>query len=215
MAKRFVESTQPSDKAKVRIVFAELEGSNESVQEALRTMVAAMARPAKVVVDAKLEGRTEKAAELNSIEHTDEDEIEDVETEPHDSKVSAATRAPRGSGKKVDRNAGLAWVPDLNFRPVGEVSLKEFAKGKNPTNDQEYVLVTLHYMQNVMKLSKIGPSHVMTAFKEVSRKIPADIRQAIRNTKNSQIWLDFTEIEELRTTTQGDNQIEHEMGKGE
>ena len=37
------------DKAKVRVLFAEVEGNNESVQEALRTMVSAMSQPVRVI----------------------------------------------------------------------------------------------------------------------------------------------------------------------
>ncbi len=73
----------------------------------------------------------------------------------------------------------------------------------------------LYYMQHVMELPKVGASHVMTAFKEGGKSIPVDLKQTIRNIKSSRMWLNFTEIEELRTTTQGDNFVEHEMGKSE
>jgi hypothetical protein len=42
MAKRSSEFASGTDKAKVRVFFAEVEGNNESVQEALRTMVSAI-----------------------------------------------------------------------------------------------------------------------------------------------------------------------------
>jgi hypothetical protein len=67
-------------------------------------------------------------------------------------------------------------------------------------------------MQRFMGLAKIGPAHVMTAFKEAGKAIPADVRQTIRNVKNK-IWLNFDDIEDVRTTTQGENVVEHEMGK--
>jgi hypothetical protein len=70
-------------------------------------------------------------------------------------------------------------------------------------------------MQHVMELAKIGPAHVMTAFKEAKKPYPADIRQTIRNVRNSRMWLNFADIEDIRTTTQGDNFVEHEMGKSE
>jgi hypothetical protein len=66
-----------------------------------------------------------------------------------------------------------------------------------------------------MGLSKIGPAHVMTAFKEAGKAIPVDLKQTIRNIKKSRMWLNFTDIEDIRTTTQGDNFVEHEMGKSE
>jgi len=120
---------------------------------------------------------------------------------------------PRGAGKKVYRNAGLKLVPDLNFRINGNPSLKEFVDEKNPKNDLEATLATVHYMQHVMGLPKIGPAHVMTAYKEVGKPFPADIRQTIRNVMNLKMWLNFTDIEDVRTTTQGDNFVQHDMGK--
>ena len=105
MAKRNNESASGSEKAKVRVLFAEVEGNNQSVQEALRSMVSAM--------------------------------------------------------------------------------------------------------------TKIGPAHVMTALKEAGRAIPVDLRQTIRNVKKSKMWLNFADIEDIRTTTQGDNFVEHEMGASE
>ncbi len=214
MAKRFVESTQSADKAKVRIVFAELEGSNESVQEALRTMVAAMARPVKVVSEGKSEVRSAKLLEHEG--HTQEEDIEEQEAIVDDEaneKPLHSTRAPRGTGKRTDRNAGLIFLPDVDFFPKEQTSFRDFEKEKNPTNDQEFVLMAVYYLQNHLKLSKIGPNHVYTAFNAVKRKYAADIRQVIRNAKNKQNWLNFTDMEELRVATQGINKVEHEMGK--
>lgn len=104
-------------------------------------------------------------------------------------------------------------MPDLNFRPSDQSNLKAFVEEKDPKNDLETVIVALHYMQHTMALTKIGPAHVMTAFKEIGKAIPVDLKQTIRNIKRLKMWLNFTDIEDLRTTTQGDNFVEHELGK--
>jgi hypothetical protein len=106
-------------------------------------------------------------------------------------------------------------VPDLNFRPNGKQALKDFLDEKKPKKDLELALATVYYMQHVMEIAKIGPAHVMTAFKGVGKRIPGDVTQTIRNVKNLKGWLKFNDIEDIRTTTQGDNFVEHEMGKGE
>jgi hypothetical protein len=49
MARRNNEPISGADKAKVRVFFAEVEGNNESVQEALKTMLSAMSRPVRVI----------------------------------------------------------------------------------------------------------------------------------------------------------------------
>lgn len=216
MARRGSEPTIGTDKAKVRVFFAEVEGNNESVQEALKTMVSAMNRPARVIAEQKSNGKASVLLEQTDVAEAEQsldeaEELDEVVEEP----VLQNARRPRGSGKKVDRNAGLNLVPDLDFRPDGGRSLKAFIQEKSPKNDLETVLATVYYMQHDMALSKIGASHVMTAFKEAGKAIPVDLRQTIRNVKKSRMWLNFTDIEDVRTTTQGDNFVEHEMGKGE
>jgi len=106
-------------------------------------------------------------------------------------------------------------VPDLNFRPDGKQAFKEFVVEKSPKKDLEAALVLVYYMQHVMDVPKIGPAHVMTAFKEAGIAVPVDVKQTIRNVKKLKIWLNFIDIEDVRTTTQGENFVEHEMAKGE
>lgn len=214
MARRNNEATSAVDKAKVRVFFAEVEGNNESVQEALRTMVSAMNRPVRLIPDPKANGNAAVFLPQADIEVVDEpssqvEEDNALDEEPTPSNI----RKTRGTGKKIDRNAGLTLVPDLNFRPSGKQAFKEFIDGKNPKNDLEATLATVHYMQHSMGLSKIGPAHVVTAFKEAGKPVPVDVKQTIRNIKSRKIWLTFTDIEDVRTTTQGDNFVDHEMGK--
>jgi hypothetical protein len=216
MVRRNNEPTSGAEKAKIRVFFAEVEGNNESVQEALKTMLSAMSRPVRVISEQKANGN---AAVL--LQHADGEVVEDAidqeeEVEPSgEESAPPNVRKPRGTGKKVDRNVGLNLVPDLNFRPDGKQALKEFVDEKSPKNDLETALATVYYMQHVMALPKIGPAHLMTAFKEAGKAIPVDVKQTIRNVKKLKIWLNFHDIEEVRTTTQGDNFVQHEMGKGE
>jgi hypothetical protein len=211
MARRNNEPAHLADKAKVRVLFAEVEGSNESVQEAMKAMLSAVGRPVRMITDQKPNGNTTVLLPHSDRKETDEiiDHVE-VETLPEDSAPPSA-RKPRGTGKRVDRNAGLKLVPDLDFRPRGQLPLKEFVDEKNPKNDLETTLLVVYYMQKFMNLSKIGPEHVMTAFKKAGKPIPADVKQTIRNVKKTKIWLNFSDIEDVRTTTQGENFIDHEM----
>jgi len=214
MAKRSNEPILTGDKAKVRVFFAEVEGNNESVQEALKTMVSAMNRSVRVSHQ-KSNGATATLLPQADIDEVAEAIDEEEEAEALDELTTSNVRKPRGTGKKVDRNAGLSLVPDLNFRLEGKQSLREFVKKKNPKNDLEATLAMVYYMQHMMTLSTIGSSHVMTAFKEVEMPIPVDLRQTIRNVKKSKMWLNFNDLDDIRTTTQGDNFVEHEMGKSE
>jgi len=217
MARRYGDPMIGTDRAKVRVFFAEVEGNNDSVQEALKTMVSAMSRPVRVIPEQKANGGASLITQQSEAEEVDGmiDQAAEVAEGLSEDSVAANARRARGTGKKTDRNAGLSLVANLNFRPNGKQAFKEFIDAKNPTNDLEASLATIYYMQHEMGLSKIGPAHVMTAFKEAGKAIPVDLRQTVRNVKKSKMWLNFTDIEDIRTTTQGDNFVEHEMGKSE
>lgn len=216
MAKRNNEPGSGSEKAKVRVLFAEVEGNNQSVQEALKSMVSAMSRPVRVISEQNANGKAQVLLQQGISEEADEaiENVEQGDVSDEEPETSNA-RKVRGTGKKVDRNAGLNLVPNLNFRPAGKQAFKEFLDEKNSASDLETVLVAVYYMQQLMGLTKIGAAHVMTAFKEAGIAIPVDLRQTIRNVKKSKMWLNFTDIEDIRTTTQGDNFVEHEMGASE
>jgi hypothetical protein len=215
MARRNNEPISGADKAKVRVFYAEVEGNNESVQEALKTMLSAMSRPVRAISEQKVNGNAPVLLQHGDIDVAEEaiDQVEEVETSDGESAPPPNARKTRGTGKKVYRNAGLKLVPDLDFRPDGKQALKEFVAEKSPKKDLEAALALVYYMQHVMELPKIGPSHVMTAYKEVGKRIPADVRQTVRNVMNLKMWLNFNDIEDIRTTTQGDNFVQHEMGK--
>lgn len=165
MARRNNEPTSGSDKAKVRVFFAEVEGNNESVQEALKTMVSAMNRPTRVIQEQRPNGKA--AAVL--LEQTEDGEVEAEEAldqEEFEFEAESApsnTRKARGTGKKIDRNSGLGLVPNLNFRPSGKLALKEFVEEKNPKNDLEAVMAVTYYMQHEMGLAARPRSRTVVA----------------------------------------------------
>ncbi|MGI3901590.1 MAG: hypothetical protein ACRYGP_27770 [Janthinobacterium lividum] len=215
MAKRSTESPSGADKAKVRVFFAQVEGNNDSIQEALKTLTLAMGRSSATGAEPRIVGNTASLVEHGEASLTDDvsDQMDD-HAEAEDIEATSA-RKPRGTGKRFDRNAGLGFVPDLNFRPSGKQTLKEFVDTKGPKTDIELALVSLYYLQNMMVTSNITPSHVMTAFKEAGWKIPGDLKQTLRNAKKQKVWMKFSDMNDIKTTTQGDNFVEHEMKKSE
>jgi hypothetical protein len=212
------EPNSGADKAEVRVFYAEVKGNNESVQDALKTMLAiAMNRPSqppRVISEQKANGTAAVLPPRSEVGEVEEagDQVEESEV-LEDEAASQNTRKPRGSGKKVNHNVGLSLVPNLDFMPDGQQTLKQFLDEKKSKTDMEATLAMVYYVQHVMGVTKIGPSHVRTAFHEAGKAVPADVRQTIRNIKNNKAWLDFTDIEDIKTTTQGDNFVLHEMGK--
>jgi hypothetical protein len=212
MARKNNDSTG-DDKAKIRILFAEVEGNNDTVQEAMRTMISAMSRPVKLV-HVKSNGETKilPPADMQE-ENSDDDLTMDDVPEESISAESSANRKPRGTGPKVDRNAGIALVPDLNFMQKGKKSLRDFFAEKSPATDMEKILVAVYYMQHEMTISKIGLGHIRTALKDVGSSIPLALPQTVRNMSTKKTWLKFTALEDITTATGGENHVNHDMSK--
>jgi hypothetical protein len=214
MAKRSGDQDPTPEKAKIRVFFAEVEGSNDSVREALKTMVAAMNRPPQMLHAPKTHGNSATPPALQEQADPQPESEEAANAENDSAEVTdagaAVVRKQRGTGKR-DYNAGIELVPDLNFMPEGQQTLRDFYAEKAPRNDMENFLVVIYYMQHVMHLEKIGPGHVRTAMRDVNVPVPLDIKQTLRNMKAKKIWINFSDIEDIRTTTQGQNYIEHDI----
>lgn len=216
MAKKTPEQDSTPDKAKVRIFFAEIEGSNESVREAVKAMTQAINRPVAAVV-ATPKAAARGASALSRPPGGDTEDVEDaVEEVDEDADVEPAvsSNAPvrkRGSGPKRDYNAGIELISDLNFRPDGKSTLREFFAEKSPKGDMEQVLVVIYYMQNMMSQTAIGPGHVRTALKDVNQPLPADLRSTLRNMKKGKAWLSWSKVDAMQVTTIGENHVEHDM----
>lgn len=120
----------------------------------------------------------------------------------------------RGKGDRKDRNAGIKLIGDIDFVPTGNQSLKDFFAEKAPSSDIDQILVLCHFLQHTLKSPQVGPGHILSGFKHVGKPVPKDLKQSIRNMKDKKAWLNFSDIENIRLTTEGENRVEHDLGSG-
>lgn len=212
MAKRSSDNDSRLDKGKIRILYLEVDGNNESIQDALKTMVATMNKPVHVIGPARSSTST-TATLSNNLE--DESPGIDPVQEPEVSGSAESEGKPaarkRGSGQKVDRNAGIELVVDLNFRPEGQQALRDFVNEKQPKTDMERVVVFVYYLERIMDIRQIGPGHVRTAFKDTGNPLPIDLKGTMRNMKRDKAWLKFDTLEDIKIATAGENFVEHDL----
>lgn len=228
MSRKPVEPSQQSDKGKMRIFYVELEGSNQSLQDSLRLLAASINKPvvAPTTPRATLPAPTvnERQPDSDSIESppdstetsgTPDNALNDTASGfVDDSSPDGSSIRKRGSGTKQDRNAGLKLIPDLDFRPTGQNSLRDFFESKTEgCTAEEKLLVCAYYLTHTMKIVSISPDHLLTAFKEVNARVPADIRQTLRNMSAKKAWLKSEGTGNFQITTQGENCVEHDLPK--
>jgi hypothetical protein len=230
MAKRANEQGGPKANSSLRVRWVEVEvnGADTTIEEALRT-VERMRRPVielppspKHIANTATpsNGGSAPPKERTLFESQDEDEVEADATHGEftadataDRGASDSQRKKRGDGDRKDRNAGIKPVGDIDFVPDGKQSLKEFFAEKAPDSDLDQILVICHFLQHALASEKIGPGHVLSGFKHVGKPVPKDLKQTIRNLKDKKAWLNFSDIDSIHLTTEGDNQVEHELGK--
>jgi len=228
MAKRANEqvSTRPNSSLRVRWVEVEVNGADTTIEEALRA-VERMRRP---VIDAPLtakriahtvapvNGESAPADEPTLFDNRDEVQGDDASTEsaPDGSRDGSGGTEPfrkkRGEGDKKDRNAGINPVGDIDFVPTGQQSLKDFFVEKNPNSDMDQILVLCYFLLRTLQSSQVGPGHILSGFNHVGKPVPKDLKQTIRNMKKK-AWLSFTDIENIRLTTEGENRVKHKLGR--
>lgn len=233
MARGNSDREQGTEKGKVRVFFAEVEGSNQTLQDVLRTMSHMLPRAVEVKVPPKLVQNGASGAATNARpsepdlfnQDTAAREVIDAEqAEQPDGGAPTNARKKRGEGTNTERNAGISPVADLNFVPRDKPALKAFFGEKAPATDMEQVLVLGYYLKHTLDVATFGPGHILAGFKHVNKPIPVDLRQTMRNmkpmvgSKQGKGWLNFTDVEAARLTTEGENVVEHELprkGNGE
>jgi len=220
MARSNSDREQGMEKGKIRVLYIELEGNNQTLQDGLRAVAQMLPRTAEVKTLPKLvqngatgAGSSVRTADpdLFNQEPSAPEEIDAEEVEHLDAASNGNARRPRGEGAKTDRNAGINPVTDLNFVPNDKPTLKSFFAERAPASDMEQVLVLAYYIQETLGITAFGPGHILTAFKHVGKPIPVDLRQTIRNVKKKKVWLTFTDIDSVRVTTEGENFVKHEL----
>lgn len=216
MVRRVNHQDSVGDRGKIRFVYAEVEGNNQSLQDLMKAMMATMNPVIQVAPSPK------RIASSNSKPVEDDEPSLFNEMPETQDQVSSAeptvevggngNKRARGEGPKVDRNSGMNLVADLDLMPNGKQSLKDFVAEKKPGTAEEQVLVFVYYMSQNLGLTPITANHVLSCFKPLGKKIPVDLRATIRNVAKNKAWLN-ADFDNLRITTQGTNHVEHELGK--
>jgi hypothetical protein len=203
--------------AKVR--YFEIEASDETIQKALDT-IERMRKPVEVMLapTRRLTTTRTTPAEATLFDEQEPIDVDSTVVENETQSTETQTqRRKRSETGNVDRNAGIVANGDVDFYPNGSQPLKEFVAEKQPKTDKDKCLVFCVYLQETLKLVPYGAGHIMAAFNEIDHEIPADLPATLRNMrvgkKGSKGFLDITDLENIRVTTNGLNRVRHQLGK--
>lgn len=124
--------------------------------------------------------------------------------------ASVGVSHPKGSrGNKKESSVSL--VADLNLRPKGKKTLREFYADKKPATNEQTFAVMLYYLANVLGMSGITPNHIYTAFKDLDIRVPNRLRTVLSNSASRHHWIDTSDKENMKLTIHGENFVEHDL----
>ena len=121
-------------------------------------------------------------------------------------------RQPTGRKRKGKGKVTVKQIKELDLRPEGKESAREFAHKKGPTNQKQKCVVALYYLLLVLGLEKAGIDHVYTVFKGVGWPAPADLLNTLHQA-GSDGWLDTADSNDIKVTPIGENLVEHDLPK--
>jgi hypothetical protein len=113
--------------------------------------------------------------------------------------------------RKVAAKKSWSRVKDVNFRPEGKQSLREFAKAKGPANFHEKNLVIVYYLEVHLEIVSVEVGHVLAAYDECGWRSPSNPDNSLAVTASKKHWLDTSDLKAIRTTHSGRNAVEFDM----
>jgi len=144
-----------------------------------------------------------------------EDLAEVIEGEYEQVEEDVGIDAKKKTSKAGKRKAPTyRFVTDLNLRPTGEDSLKDFCSARKLGDNQAYTAAFVYYLEKTLSVEKITADHLYTCYKEVSVKSPTNIGQVATNTANRNGWIACSKSEGYKISVQGENFIEHDSLSG-
>lgn len=193
-------------RGRIRVFFAEFEGDDETIQESLQAISVAAN---KIFQSAP---KTIKVLS-DSVVPSDKDEVfAEVDSENEEEDLSTPSASTNSKPKKSQHKPPtMEIVKDLDLRPKEKCSCREFYSQKNPITQEQAITVVVYYLKRFLDLDKVTPDHVFTCFKDVGRRTPKYLPQAIRDTAKRKGWVDTSERGNIKVTNHGENLVEHDL----
>lgn len=180
MAKLPQRTEGQNGKVKVRIIEFEMEGSDLSLQESLKSIAAALSRPNLTPPSrstARIESNKAGAPGANG-DSIAEEELEDVEYVDDVQQLEASspinTRKPRKPPKTVAPNLVAIRFDDVN------PTFTDFVADRDPKNDMQKYLCAAYWLKMHKDVHEVSIDHIYTAYRSQGWALPAKAVQPMR-----------------------------------
>lgn len=168
------------DGGRIRLVVFELEGSNETLQESMRTIASALQpRPpahARLPVS-PANGGNRKSHNFGAAQPALDYDAIDVESEPetkHESRKSSNKARVYPTPKIIELDLESSDVP-----------FKAFWKQKNPIEQSKRYLVIAAWLHLYRSIDDVTDDHIYTCYRTMGLNVPKDVSGPLRKMKQA------------------------------
>ena len=204
--------------AEVVIFAARVRGGNETVQDAIRTFGETWTRSTQSTAAV----RVVKPLPINPTKMPDSPngqgtlfspDPDEPAAEPQDEVVEEVVQESEAPARKPrqPKPPSYSLVSGLNLRPAGKPPLKDFFAQKSPKDQQEQAAVFVYYLSHMLRVTKVGPNHLYTCFKEVGSRSPTNISKLVTKVVARKGWIDASAGDGYTSSTAGQNFVEHDL----
>jgi hypothetical protein len=123
----------------------------------------------------------------------------------------AVPSEPPKTGKAKKKETPVTIVADLNLRPKGKKSLRDFYGEKKPRSNEQSFAVMVYYFEKILAITGITADHIYSAFKDLELRVPARLRTVMSNSATRHRWIDTRNLSDIKLTTHGENFVEHDL----
>lgn len=111
---------------------------------------------------------------------------------------------------------GFKFIRDLDLRPEGKQSMADFVAEKKPSSNEDKYAVAVYYLEHILEVPAVTPDLVGSVFRLVQGwREPTDVRAGLRVTSNRKGTIVTADMDNIRTTPQGRNFVEHDLPRAE
>lgn len=126
---------------------------------------------------------------------------------------SDSEQTSKRTNNKTGKTNKFTLDRQLNLRPDGKESLKDFAANYQMDSSAKQIVVIVYYLKEILKLSKVSADHIFTGLDELNVRIPKSLNQIIVNTRGREGWLDYSGMDDINLSMQGRNAIKFDLPK--
>jgi hypothetical protein len=189
-----------SGKGKMTVVMFQLEGSDETLRDAIKVMEHGLERmapstPIYKMIQAPVQARTHAVLPTGEEDEVIPPEIPEAEGSGYDDAESLPSQS--GSSEKRKRNPPKAIPAVKGIDWDSGTSWKDYAAQKKPEGNPSRFVAVAGWFKNVRNIDVITPGHIVAAFDVMDWPKPENIPNTFAQLKNKRLGELFDKGEKL------------------